>query len=97
VFGGEIGLKEDEMSRNKLLFVALCLFLLALNGYRWFQEMPLEQAEQTRLFVRDLLINLAIIIGGFIIPITSIYRIYRDWRYGTMGDSEAEEGRMMKW
>jgi len=79
------------MNRNKLLFVALCLFLLVVNGYHWFQEMPLEQAEQTRLLVRDLFIGFALIMGGFIIPIVSIYRIYRDWRYGTMRENEAEE------
>ena len=37
------------MSRNKLLFVALCLFLLVTNGYQWLRQMPEEQAKRILL------------------------------------------------
>lgn len=67
------------------LAIAGVLLLPFFFYFVW--RVPLDHPHR----VRDVVFSLGIIYGGLIVPITSIYRIYLDWRYSRMKGSEAEE------
>lgn len=74
------------MKKWEWFLVMIGVSLLIPTFYFVYREIP---PEQPRL-IGDLVLNLALLYGGFVIPITSIYRIYRDWRYGTKRETQRE-------
>lgn len=74
------------MSRNKLLFIALCLFLLVANGYRWLQETPREQANQVLLGTAFWLVYVFLPVG-----------IAGAWIYDIVRRARARSGKKEPW
>jgi len=82
---GEDYFKEGEMKKWEW-FLAVAGVLL-MTPLFYLGRIPLEQPHQ----IRDLFLGFTLIYSGFILLPICIYRVYLDWRYGTMRESEAEE------